>query len=145
MFADIEADIYIMADGDDTYDALAAPGLVRTLIDDQLDMIIATRLNSYENTETRAGHTLGNKLLTTIVNVLFSRSHKNILSGYRFMSRRFVKTIPVMAKGFEVETLLTIHAHEIAVPIWEIETNYKNRGEDSVSKLNTYRDAYEFC
>ncbi len=139
MFADIEADIFILVDGDDTYDAAAAPKLVRHLLDNGLDMITAKRV-AVSDEAYRFGHVLGNRLLTGLVARSFGRRVSDLLSGYRILSRRFVKSFPVLAGGFEIETELTVHALELGMPQDEIETKYRERPEGSESKLNTYRD-----
>lgn len=140
MFADIDADIYVMADGDGTYDAAAAPALIQELLNNDVDVIVGTRLASYGATEVRPGHDFGNKMLTGAVNFLFKSEFSDILSGYRVMTRRYVKSCPMLASGFEVETLLTIHCLEVRAPYLEIEVDYRDREEGSVSKLNTYKD-----
>ncbi len=139
MFADIEADIFILVDGDDTYDAAAAPKLVRHLLDNGLDMITAKRV-AVSDDAYRFGHVFGNRLLTGLVAHSFGRRVSDLLSGYRVLSRRFVKSFPVLAGGFEIETELTVHALELGMPQDEIETKYRERPEGSESKLNTYRD-----
>jgi glycosyltransferase involved in cell wall biosynthesis len=141
MFADIEADIYVLTDGDDTYDATVAPALVKTLIDDGLDIVtgrrIATATAAY-----RAGHVLGNKLLTGLTAIMFQVKLLDMLSGYRIMSRRFVKSFPFTAEGFGIETEMTVHSVRMLMPMAEIDTRYKERPEGSVSKLSTYRDGF---
>lgn len=140
MFADIEADVFILVDGDDTYDAAAAPAMVNKLLNDGLDMITGRRVET--STEAyRFGHRLGNRLLTNLVSAPFGRRVSDLLSGYRVFSRRFVKSFPVLSGGFEIETELTIHALELGMPQAEIDTRYKERPSGSESKLNTYRDA----
>ena len=139
MFADIEADIFILVDGDDTYDAAAAPKLVQHLLDNGLDMITAKRV-AVSDEAYRFGHVFGNRLLTGLVAHSFGRRVSDLLSGYRVLSRRFVKSFPVLAGGFEIETELTVHALELGMPQDEIETKYRERPEGSESKLNTYRD-----
>jgi glycosyltransferase involved in cell wall biosynthesis len=139
MFADIEADIFILVDGDDTYDAAAAPKLVRHLLDNGLDMITAKRV-AVSDDAYRFGHVFGNRLLTGLVAHSFGRRVSDLLSGYRVLSRRFVKSFPLLAGGFEIETELTVHALELGMPQDEIETEYRERPEGSESKLNTYRD-----
>ena len=139
MFADIEADIFILVDGDDTYDAAAAPQLVQHLLDNGLDMITAKRV-AVSDEAYRFGHVFGNRLLTGLVAHSFGRRVSDLLSGYRVLSRRFVKSFPVLASGFEIETELTVHALELGMPQDEIETKYRERPEGSESKLNTYRD-----
>lgn len=139
MFADIEADVFILVDGDDTYDASAAPAMVSELLDNGLDMITGRRIET--STEAyRFGHRFGNRLLTNMVSAPFGRRVSDLLSGYRVLSRRFVKSFPVLSGGFEIETELTVHALELGMPQAEVDTHYKERPEDSESKLNTYRD-----
>jgi glycosyltransferase involved in cell wall biosynthesis len=142
MFADIEADIYVLVDGDDTYDATSAPKLMEQLIMEQLDMVVGTRFGNYEEAAFRSGHHFGNHLLTAVVGMIFERSFTDMLSGYRVFSRRFVKSFPALAKGFETETELTVHALELRMPIAEVITDYKSRPPGSESKLHTYRDGY---
>ncbi|QAY79261.1 glycosyltransferase [Sphingosinicella sp. BN140058] len=141
MFADIEADIYVMADGDSTYDAAAAPELVRRLVDEQLDMVVGARRSAVEEAY-RRGHRLGNRLFTGLLASLFGRSFTDIFSGYRVFSRRFVKSFPALARGFETETEISVHALELAMPVGEIVTDYGARPEGSQSKLSTYRDGW---
>ncbi|OIP44964.1 MAG: glycosyl transferase [Deltaproteobacteria bacterium CG23_combo_of_CG06-09_8_20_14_all_60_8] len=140
MFADIEADIYVLVDGDDTYDAASAPALIARLLEDGLDMVVGSRLESAGDEAFRRGHRFGNDLLTGFVGLLFGRSFTDMLSGYRVFSRRFVKSFPALARGFETETELTVHALELRMPIAEIMTPYKTRPSGSQSKLRTYRD-----
>ena len=139
MFADIEADIYVLVDGDGTYDAAAAPGMIRTLCARGLDMLNAARVTDREAAY-RRGHVLGNRLLTGLVAAIFGKRLSDMLSGYRVFSRRFVKSFPALSVGFETETELTVHALELRMPIAELPTRYVERPEGSVSKLNTYRD-----
>jgi glycosyltransferase involved in cell wall biosynthesis len=141
MFADVEADIYVMADGDATYDAAAAPELVRRLVEDQLDMVVGARRSEVEEAY-RRGHRLGNRLFTGLLARLFGRSFSDIFSGYRVFSRRFAKSFPALARGFETETEISIHALELAMPVGEIVTAYGARPEGSHSKLSTYRDGW---
>ena len=141
MFADIDADIYVMADGDTTYDAEAAPQLVQKLIDEQLDMVVGSRVTQ-EDAAYRRGHVMGNKLLTGMLAQLFGRSFTDILSGYRVFSRRFVKSFPVLSGGFEIETEISVHALELRMPVGEVETRYFSRPEGSTSKLSTYSDGF---
>lgn len=144
MFADIDAEIYVIADGDDTYDAAAAPGLVDRLIDDQLDMVVAARRESGDDNGApyRRGHRMGNILFNRVVSRLFGIPVGDMLSGYRVLSRRFVKTFPALASGFEIETEITIHALELRMPIAEVELPYRSRPEGSTSKLNTWWDGF---
>jgi hypothetical protein len=141
MFADIEADIYIMADGDMTYDAAAAPVLVKCLLDEQLDMVVGSRKSEAEEAY-RRGHRFGNRLLTGILARIFGRTFSDILSGYRVFSRRFVKSFPALSRGFEIETEISVHALELAMPVAEVETAYGARPEGSESKLSTWRDGW---
>jgi glycosyltransferase involved in cell wall biosynthesis len=141
MFADIEADIYILVDGDDTYDASAAPALVQKLVEDSLDIVSGQRVATGQAAY-RAGHVLGNRLLTGLTSMMFRVKLNDMLSGYRIMSRRFVKSFPFTAEGFGIETELTVHAVRLLMPMVEVETRYKERPEGSVSKLNTYRDGF---
>ncbi|OYQ34908.1 glycosyl transferase [Niveispirillum lacus] len=140
MFADIEADVYVMVDGDDTYHAPSAPQLVAKLLDEKLDMVNGARVTDWETY--RAGHRLGNVMLTTLVTMVFGKRTDDLLSGYRVFSRRFVKTFPVLAGGFEIETELVVHALEMSMPLGEVETPYKDRAPGSVSKLSTFRDGF---
>lgn len=141
MFADVDADVYIMADGDATYDNASAPAMVQLLLSDHLDMVVGTRV-SQATTAYRRGHVLGNKLLTGMLAQLFGRSFTDILSGYRVFSRRFVKSYPALSTGFEIETDISVHALELKMPVGEIETPYFERPEGSSSKLSTYRDGW---
>jgi glycosyltransferase involved in cell wall biosynthesis len=141
MFADVDADIYVMADGDATYDAASAPALVARLLDQQLDMIVAARVSEAELAY-RRGHRFGNALLTGMLARLFGRSFTDILSGYRVFSRRFVKSFPSLSAGFEIETEISVHALELKMPCAEIETPYFARPEGSASKLSTYGDGW---
>ena len=141
MFADVDADVYIMADGDLTYDPAAAPAMVKLLLDDRLDMVVGTRL--HEATEAyRGGHVLGNRVFTGLLAKLFGRSFSDIFSGYRVFSRRFVKSFPVLSEGFEIETEISVHALELRMPVGEVETVYGARPEGSESKLSTFRDGW---
>jgi glycosyltransferase involved in cell wall biosynthesis len=141
MFADIDADLYIMADGDLTYDPKAAPAMVDLLLADQLDMVVGTRRHE-EQEAYRGGHVLGNKLFTGLLSGLFGRSFSDIFSGYRVFSRRFVKSFPVLSAGFEIETEMSVHALELRMPVGEVETAYGARPEGSQSKLSTYSDGW---
>jgi len=141
MFADVDADIYLMADGDLTYDPKAAPAMVDLLLAEQLDMIVGTRKHE-EKDAYRGGHVLGNRLFTGILSGLFGRSFTDIFSGYRVFSRRFVKSFPVLSAGFEIETEISVHALELRMPVGEVETAYAARPEGSESKLSTYRDGW---
>jgi len=139
MFADVEADIYVLVDGDDTYDASDATSLIATLIDGDFDIVSGKR----ESTETaayRPGHVLGNRMLTGLTSLMFGVKLTDMLSGYRIMSRRFVKSFPSAAQGFGIETEISVHAVRLKVPMAEVGTKYKERPAGSTSKLNTYRD-----
>src|SRR6201996_3569720 len=139
MFADIDADIYVLVDGDATYDAPSAPRMIDTLLSEHLDMVVGLRIDQSEAAY-RLGHRTGNRLLTGFLSSVFGQAFKDILSGYRVFSRRFVKSFPVLSDGFEIETELSVHALELALPVAEVETPYYARPEGSVSKLNTWRD-----
>ena len=141
MFADVEADVYVMADGDATYDATAAPELVRALVDDRLDMVVGARRSEVEEAY-RRGHRLGNRVFTGLLASLFGRTFSDIFSGYRVFSRRFVKSFPALSRGFETETEISVHALELAMPVAEIVTQYGARPEGSHSKLSTWRDGW---
>lgn len=139
MFADVEADVYVMVDGDATYDAASAPRMVDLLLGNQLDMVVGCRAETGRGAY-RAGHRVGNVLLTSSVRFLFGRQFTDMLSGYRVFSRRFVKSFPVLSTGFEIETELTVHALELAMPVAELDTPYGARLQGSTSKLRTYTD-----
>ena len=141
MFADIDADIYVMADGDATYDAASAPRLIEHLLADQCDMIVGSRVHEAAEAY-RRGHQFGNAMLTGMLARLFGRSFTDILSGYRVFSRRFVKSFPSLSAGFEIETEISVHALELRMPVAEIETPYFARPEGSTSKLSTYGDGW---
>ena len=140
-FQDIEADIYVMVDGDDTYDAKVAPALVERLVTENLDMVVGARVETHEAAY-RAGHRLGNRVLTGLVRWLFDAKIADMLSGYRVFSRRFVKSFPSFSREFEIETELTVHAMQMRMPVAEVETNYKERPPGSTSKLRTFRDGW---
>lgn len=142
MFADIEADIYVIADGDATYDAASAPGMIKLLQSEHLDMVNGMRVTN-ATAAYRRGHRFGNALFTTIIANLFGKRFQDILSGYRVFSRRFVKSFPALSTGFEIETELTVHALELRMPVMEVPTPYNERPEGSVSKLNTWRDGFK--
>lgn len=138
MFSDIDADIYVMADGDDTYDASICPALIEQLDNEKLDMIIGSReraLMAYPK-----GHILGNKLFSSLINLAFNAQLSDVFSGYRIMSHRFVKTVPIFSDGFQIETELTVHALHHNMPIKEVSTPYQSRPEGTASKLNTFSD-----
>ncbi|TWI60926.1 glycosyltransferase involved in cell wall biosynthesis [Pseudoduganella lurida] len=139
MFADVEADAYVMVDGDDTYDASAAPRMVEKLLAEGIDMLVGSRVTQ-EEAAYRFGHRFGNRLLTGCVSALFGRTFSDILSGYRVFSRRYVKSFAAHSTGFEIETELTVHALGLRMPVAEVQTEYKSRPEGSFSKLSTYRD-----
>ncbi|QTH22576.1 glycosyltransferase [Rhizorhabdus wittichii] len=141
MFSDVEADIYVMADGDATYDAAAAPEMIRMMLDERLDMVVGARKSEVEAAY-RRGHRFGNRMLTGLLARLFGRTFSDILSGYRVFSRRFVKSFPVLSAGFEIETEISIHALELQMPVGELVTQYGARPEGSASKLSTYRDGW---
>jgi glycosyltransferase involved in cell wall biosynthesis len=141
MFADIDADIYVMADGDLTYDPKAAPAMVEMLVEEGLDMVVGTRKHEAKEAY-RGGHVIGNRLFTGLLSGLFGRSFSDIFSGYRVFSRRFVKSFPVLSSGFEIETEMSVHALELRMPVGEVETAYGARPEGSESKLSTYRDGW---
>jgi glycosyltransferase involved in cell wall biosynthesis len=141
MFADVDADVYVMADGDLTYDPKAAPAMVEQLVRERLDMVVGTRIHDAKDAY-RGGHVLGNRLFTGLLARLFGRSFSDIFSGYRVFSRRFVKSFPVLSEGFEIETEMSVHALELRMPIGEVETVYGARPEGSESKLSTFRDGW---
>jgi glycosyltransferase involved in cell wall biosynthesis len=141
MFADIEADIYVLADGDATYDASMAPKLIDMLLSERLDMVVGARKSEVEAAY-RRGHRLGNVLLTGLLAQIFGRTFTDILSGYRIFSRRFVKSFPVLSAGFEIETEISVHALELRMPVGEMVTAYAARPEGSLSKLSTFRDGW---
>ena len=139
MFADVDANVYVMADGDATYDASAAPDMVRLLLENRLDMVVGARRSQIEAAY-RRGHRLGNVILTAIFSHIFGHSFSDILSGYRVFSRQFVKSFPALSEGFEIETEISVHALELRMPVAEFATKYSARPDGSTSKLSTYRD-----
>ena len=139
MFADIDADIYVLVDGDDTYQANSSLIMIEELVNEHLDMVVAIR-QAVQQEAFRKGHRFGNHLMTNFVSYLFNYNCSDVLSGYRVFSRRFVKSFPVLSTGFEIEIELTIHAFELRMPVGEVSTLYKSRLQGSTSKLNTYRD-----
>jgi glycosyltransferase involved in cell wall biosynthesis len=139
MFADIEADVYVLVDGDDTYDATSAPAMIRLLLEDRLDMVTGVRVTAAEGAY-RPGHRMGNRVLTGMVRAVFGDRITDMLSGYRVFSRRFAKSFPALAEGFETETEFTVHALELRMPVGELRTAYRERPAGSQSKLNTWRD-----
>ncbi len=142
MLADIDADIFVMVDGDDTYDAAAAPELIARLCDNHLDMVIGAR-REISHQAYRPGHRFGNWMLTTIVARSFGIAIKDMLSGYRVFTRRFAKSFPAASQGFEIETEFTVHAAEVGIAIEEVETRYKERPEGSTSKLRSFVDGFK--
>lgn len=143
MFSDIEADIYVLADGDDTYEAADAPALIKHLLDNYMDMVVANRQEAHNNNSFRKGHRFGNLAITGIVSRLFGNRFTDILSGYRVLSRRFVKSFPGITSGFEVETELSIHALQLKIPATEMVSSYKSRPTGSHSKLSTFKDGFK--
>jgi glycosyltransferase involved in cell wall biosynthesis len=143
-FADVEADVYVLVDGDGTYDAAAAPEMVRRLTEDKLDMVVGCRQENAQDQgeKYRSGHRFGNFMLTTVLATMFGGRFTDILSGYRAFSRRYVKSFPALSSGFETETELTVHALELRMPCGEVQTLYGSRPEGSESKLSTYRDGW---
>jgi glycosyltransferase involved in cell wall biosynthesis len=141
MFADVDADIYVLVDGDATYDAASAPRMIEKLLAEHLDMVVGLRVDQ-EQAAYRRGHRTGNWMLTAFLSSVFGQAFKDILSGYRVFSRRFVKSFPVLSDGFEIETELTVHALELSMPVAEVETPYFARPEGSFSKLNTWGDGF---
>lgn len=141
MFSDIEASVFVLVDGDDTYDAASVGKLIDTLLSEHVDTVNARRVSNVDKAYP-FGHQFGNRMLTGIVNWLFGKRCTDILSGYRAFSRRFVKSFPALSTGFEIETELTVHGLSLNIPMAEIDTPYKDRPEDSDSKLNTYRDGF---
>lgn len=139
MFADVDADIYVLVDGDATYHAASARNLVDKLVEEALDMVVGTRVHEHDEAY-RRGHQFGNRLLTGAMTRIFGGSFTDMLSGYRVFSRRFAKSFPAMSRGFEIETELTIHALELRMPYGELATPYGARPEGSTSKLSTYSD-----
>src|SRR5215470_16762457 len=141
MFADIDADIYVLVDGDATYDAPSAPRMIDKLVSENLDMLVGQRVDQVQAAY-RPGHRARNWMLTAFLSNVFGQAFNDILSGYRVFSRRFVKSFPVLSDGFEIETELSVHALELALPVMEIETPYYARPEGSFSKLNAWRDGF---
>ena len=141
MFSDVDADVYVLVDGDATYHAPSAPTMIDLLVEERLDMVVAARAHT-DDAAYRRGHVTGNRLLTSFVDMVFGAAFTDILSGYRVFSRRFVKSFPSLSGGFEIETELTIHALELELPVAEIETPYYARPEGSQSKLSTWRDGF---
>lgn len=144
MFADVDADVYVMADGDATYDASVAPRMVCRLFEEQLDMVVGARATPAEiaSEAYRRGHQWGNQLFTALLTSMFGRAFSDIFTGYRVFSRRFVKSFPVLSNGFEIETEISVHALELSMPVAEIQTVYGARPPGSVSHLSTYSDGW---
>ncbi|ABD89762.1 glycosyltransferase family 2 protein [Rhodopseudomonas palustris] len=141
MFADVDAEIYVLVDGDATYDAASAPRMIEALVSDGLDMVVGVRVDQAPEAY-RAGHRTGNWMLTSFLSSVFGEAFNDVLSGYRVFSRRFVKSFPALSSGFEIETELSVHALELALPVAELQTPYYARPEGSFSKLNTWRDGF---
>lgn len=140
MFADVDADLYLMADGDGTYDAGAARAMIDLMLDNGLDMVVGRRIATDKGAEYRFGHRAGNRVLTGAVARIFGEGFTDMLSGYRAFSRRYVKSFPALSKGFEIETELTVHALTLRAPYGEIDTAYGERAMGTESKLTTWRD-----
>jgi glycosyltransferase involved in cell wall biosynthesis len=141
MFAEVDADIYVMADGDGTYDPKGAPVLIRTLIDERCDMVVGTRKGVHDDAG-RTGHAFGNRLFNLIYQGLFGSDFSDILSGYRAFTRRYAKSFPALSAGFEIETEMSVHASQLRMPVAEVELDYGRRPEGSHSKLSTFRDGF---
>jgi glycosyltransferase involved in cell wall biosynthesis len=142
MFADIDADIYIMADGDGTYDPADAPSLVNALITEHVDMVVGTRRDVGRDAG-RSGHAFGNRSFNQLYRWLFGRGFSDIFSGYRAFTRRFVKSFPAISTGFEIETEMSVHASQLMIPVAEIDLAYGRRPNGSASKLRTFRDGFK--
>lgn len=138
-FSEIDADIYVMADGDGTYDTTRGPELVQLMLDDHLDMVVGTRHTDSEGAY-RSGHRAGNIIFNMLLRFLFGEKFTDIFAGYRIFSRRFVKSFPALSAGFEIETEMSVHAIQMGIPTREVATDYFDRADGTVSKLNTYRD-----
>ncbi|MYN29076.1 glycosyltransferase family 2 protein [Duganella levis] len=141
MLADVDADVYVLTDGDATYDAAAARDMIALLVNEELDMVVGSRKHT-SDLAYRSGHQFGNKMLTTLLAQMFGNTFKDILSGYRIFSRRYAKSFPALTSGFEIETEMSVHSLELKMPVSEYETKYSERPEGSVSKLSTYRDGW---
>jgi len=139
MFADVDADVYVLVDGDATYDAASAHTMIARLIEERLDMVVGARVDQQEAAY-RPGHRTGNRLLTGFFAFAFHAPFRDVLSGYRVFSRRFVKSFPVLSRGFEIETELSVHALELELAVAEVPTPYYARPQGSTSKLSTWRD-----
>ncbi|MDH4439350.1 MAG: glycosyltransferase [Rhizobium sp.] len=142
MFCDIDADIYIMADGDGTYSPADAEELIRTLITERVDMVVGTRRGVHDDAG-RNGHAFGNRLFNGLYRLLFGNDFTDILSGYRAFSRRYVKSFPAISGGFEIETEMSVHASRLRLPVTELELDYGRRPIGSQSKLSTFRDGFK--
>ncbi len=140
MFTDIKADVYVMSDGDNTYDPSAAPAMIEKLTQECLDMVVGVRSDQDREKVYRPGHRFGNRIMTAVVAYLFENKFHDVLSGYRVLSRRFVKSFPSLGSGFEIEVLLTVHALELRLPTAEVESSYFERVPGTTSKLNTVAD-----
>jgi len=145
MFADVDADVYVMVDGDATYHAASVPGMIKKLLDERLDMVVGCRVTPKDlaSAAYRHGHQFGNKMLTQSISWMFGGKFTDMLSGYRVFSRRYVKSFPALSRGFEIETELTVHALELRMPYGEVMTPYGARPEGSTSKLSTYKDGWK--
>lgn len=141
MFADVDADVYVLVDGDATYDAASARTMIARLVEERLDMVVGARVDQHEAAY-RLGHRTGNRLLTRFFALAFHATFSDILSGYRVFSRRFVKSFPVLSRGFEIETEFSVHALELELAVAEMPTPYYARPEGSTSKLSTWRDGW---
>lgn len=139
MFSEVEADIYVMVDGDDTYDASGAQTLVNKLVNEEADMVVGARIGALDE-HSRTGHAFGNRMFNRLYTSLFGREFTDIFSGYRVFSRRFVKSFPAVSAGFEIETELSVHASQLRLPVGEVALPYKDRPEGSESKLSTIKD-----
>ena len=142
MFRDVDADYYIIIDGDDTYPVASAVNMLSFAVENKTDMVVGSRIKTYKDSKSRRGHYLGNRLLTSFVNYLFKANYSDLLSGYRVMSRRFVKSAPLFAGGFEVESILSVHAAEVDAKVIEFPIQYLPRKDESSSKLNTLQDGF---
>ena len=142
MFQDVEADLYVLVDGDDTYDAGLARELVNKALEGPFDVVNAVRFSGSNKDAFRYGHQIGNRLMTGTVRLIFGNRVRDMLSGYKVLSRRFVKSFPSLSKGFEVETEMTVHALGLDLAIAHVEGDYRNRPEGSHSKLNSFRDGF---
>ena len=142
MFADIDADMYVLVDGDATYDASVVPSMIQKMKEDNLDLVVGVRRAAKVEEAYRSGHVFGNWMLTTIVSFIFKTKFSDMLSGLRVMSRRFIKSFPVLSSGFEIETEMAIHVAQVGASFGEMQTKYESRPDRSNSKLNTFRDGF---